>query len=76
MPASKTKKKPTWHYEETVEKIEDIIDQIEEGSLDLEQVFERFSEATTYLKECDQFLNERQEKVELLIETLGDSANK
>ena len=75
MPASKTKKKPNWHYEETVEKIEEIIEQIEEGSLDLEQVFERFTEATTYLKECDQFLNERQEKVELLIETLGDSAN-
>ncbi|MEM9138035.1 MAG: exodeoxyribonuclease VII small subunit [Cyanobacteria bacterium P01_F01_bin.42] len=72
---SKSKKQVDWRYEETVEKIEVIIDQIEHGELDLEQVFDRFTEATTYLKECDQFLNERQEKVELLIETLGDSAN-
>lgn len=70
-----TKKKPVWQYEQTVEKIEEIIDQIEEGTLDLETVFDRFSEATGYLKECDQFLSERQEKIELLIETLGDSAN-
>ena len=77
MPTTKktSKQKSTWKYEETVEKIEEIIDQIETGSLDLENVFERFSEATSYLKECDQFLSERQGKIELLIETLGDSAN-
>ena len=72
---NKSKKTTNWQYEETVEKIEVIIEQIEEGALDLEDVFDRFTEATTYLKECDQFLNERQEKIELLIETLGDSAN-
>ncbi len=77
MPTTKRtpKQKSPWKYEETVEKIEEIIDQIETGSLDLENVFERFTEATSYLKECDQFLSERQEKIELLIETLGDSAS-
>ena len=77
MPSTKTKskKQPDWHYEETVEKIEVIIEQIESGELDLEDVFDRFTEATTYLQECDQFLTARQEKIELLIETLGDSAN-
>jgi exodeoxyribonuclease VII small subunit len=72
---SKPKKDAVWQYEETVEKIEEIIDQIENGTLDLETVFDRFSEATGYLKECDQFLSERQEKIELLIEILGDAAN-
>ena len=53
---SSPKQKNPWHYEETVEKIEVIIDQIETGSLDLEEVFDRFTEATTYLKECDHWL--------------------
>lgn len=77
MPSTKTKsrKQASWNYEETVDKIETIIDKIENGELDLEEVFDQFTQATTYLKECDQFLNERQEKVELLIETLGDSAS-
>lgn len=76
---STTRKKaesaPDWRYEETVEKIEIIIDQIEAGSLDLEDVFDQFSVAMNYLQECDTFLTERQEKMELLIETLGDGSS-
>ncbi len=64
-----------WHYEATVTQIESIIEQIETGALELEDVFEQFSQAMTYLQQCDQFLTERQEKMELLIETLGDASS-
>ncbi|MCM1983732.1 exodeoxyribonuclease VII small subunit [Lyngbya confervoides] len=71
----KSTPQPEWHYEATVAKVEAIIEQIETGNLDLEAVFDQFAEATRYLQECDQFLSSRQEKIELLIETLGDSAS-
>ena len=61
-----------WRYEETVTQIESIIEQIETGALELEDVFEQFSQAMAYLQQCDQFLNERQAQMELLVETLGD----
>ena len=64
-----------WRYEETVTQIESIIDQIETGALELEDVFEQFSLAMTYLQQCDQFLNERQAQMDLLIETLGDGSS-
>jgi exodeoxyribonuclease VII small subunit len=83
-PARKPKSKATssndkvpsdWQYEATVAQIEEIIAQIEEGSLELDQVFSQFATAVQYLKECDDFLRSRQDQMELLIETLGDDAS-
>ncbi|MEB3295444.1 MAG: exodeoxyribonuclease VII small subunit [Synechococcales bacterium] len=61
-----------WSYEATVEKVEDILTLIEAGDLDLADVFEQFSVAVEYLKQCDRFLAEKQNQVELLIEQLEE----
>ncbi len=61
-----------WSYEGTVQKIETIVAQIESGDLELAEVFEQFSEAVTYLNQCESFLNERQRQMDLLIENLAD----
>jgi exodeoxyribonuclease VII small subunit len=61
-----------WHYETSVAEIEAIIDRIESGELELEDVFEQFAQAVESLQQCETFLTERQSQVELLIETLGD----
>lgn len=61
-----------WNYEATVTKVETIIAQIEAGELELEEVFDQFSVAVEYLRECETFLQERQQQVDLLIETLKD----
>ncbi|WP_088239477.1 exodeoxyribonuclease VII small subunit [Calothrix rhizosoleniae] len=61
-----------WSYEQRVAEVEGIIDRIEAGDLDLEQVFEQFSQAVEYLQECENFLQSRQQQVDLLIETLQD----
>ncbi|MBD1881618.1 MULTISPECIES: exodeoxyribonuclease VII small subunit [unclassified Coleofasciculus] len=61
-----------WNYEATVAKVEGIIRQIEAGKLELADVFEEFTAAVEYLRQCEIFLQERQQQMNLLIETLAD----
>ncbi|TVP65940.1 MAG: exodeoxyribonuclease VII small subunit [Nodularia sp. (in: Bacteria)] len=61
-----------WNYEEKVLEIEEIIARIEAGELDLEAVFEQFSSAVESLRQCESFLQQRQQQANLLIETLTD----
>ena len=61
-----------WNYEAAVAKVEAIVVQIEAGSLDLEEVFDQFAAAIEYLRQCETFLQERQQQVDLLIETLNE----
>ncbi|MDF5721206.1 MAG: exodeoxyribonuclease VII small subunit [Rhizonema sp. PD37] len=61
-----------WSYEAKVVEIETIIAQIEEGSLELQEVFDQFTKAVESLRECESFLQSSQQQVDLLIETLRD----
>lgn len=61
-----------WSYEETVAKVEAIVSQIERGQLDLAEVFDEFAAAVEYLRQCETFLQERRQQMDLLIETLVD----
>ena len=61
-----------WNYKAAVAKVEAIVVQIEAGELDLEEVFNQFAAAIEYLRQCETFLQERQQQVDLLIETLND----
>lgn len=61
-----------WHYEATVTKVESIIARIERGELDLAEVFDQFSTAVEYLRQCEAFLNQQQQQMDLLVETLLD----
>lgn len=63
-----------WNYEQTVARVEEILTRIESGELELAAVFEEFSTAVEYLRQCETFLAERQRQVDLLIETLTDEA--
>ncbi len=66
------KKKTNWNYEATVAKVEKIISQLESGELELAEVFTEFSTAVEYLRECEAFLNQKQQQMSLLIETLAE----
>lgn len=61
-----------WNYEQTVSQVEAILAQIEAGELELAEVFDKFSAAVNYLRQCEVFLAQRQRQVDLLIETLTD----
>ncbi|MDH6060433.1 exodeoxyribonuclease VII small subunit [Chrysosporum bergii ANA360D] len=63
---------PGWSFEDKVVEIEEIISRIEGGELELEEVFEQFSTAVESLHQCESFLQQRQQQVDLLIETLSD----
>jgi exodeoxyribonuclease VII small subunit len=61
-----------WNYETTVSQIETTLNQIESGDMNLADVFEQFASAIAQLKQCEAFLGDRQQQVDLLIETLTD----
>ncbi|NJP11701.1 MAG: exodeoxyribonuclease VII small subunit [Leptolyngbyaceae cyanobacterium RU_5_1] len=61
-----------WNYETAVKEVETIIVRIESGELDLAEVFNQFTAAVERLRQCETFLAERQQQMDLLIETLSD----
>jgi exodeoxyribonuclease VII small subunit len=66
-------KKNQWNYEATVARIEDILTEIESGDLELSEVFNRFEIAVASLQQCEDFLAGHRQRVELLLENLGES---
>jgi exodeoxyribonuclease VII small subunit len=70
--ASNPDSETNWNYETKVAEIEAIITRIESGELELEAVFDQFANAVEYLRQCENFLQQRQQQVDLLIETLSD----
>jgi len=61
-----------WNYEAAVAEVEAMIAAIEAGELDLAAVFDQFAAAVEHLRHCEVFLTQRQQQVELLIESLAD----
>ncbi|MEQ8971063.1 MAG: exodeoxyribonuclease VII small subunit [Coleofasciculus sp. C1-SOL-03] len=66
---------PSWNYEATVAQVETIIEQIERGELELAEVFDQFASAVEYLRQCEAFLQQRQQQMDVLIETLTDESD-
>lgn len=63
-----------WRYESAVEQIESIVEQIESGELELADVFEQFGIAAEQLQQCEAYLARHQQQLDLMIETLADTA--
>ncbi len=66
-------KKTEWNYEATVAQVEQILGEIEDGDLELNDVFSQFSKAVESLQQCENFLAQQREQVELLLENLVDT---
>ena len=64
-------KKKVWNYEQTVAEVEEILAAIEGGDLELTEVFSQFVVAVDRLGQCENFLTQQHEQVELLLENLG-----
>jgi exodeoxyribonuclease VII small subunit len=67
------KKKTEWNYEMAVAGVEVILGEIEGGDLELTEVFNQFAIAVESLQQCENFLTQQREQVELLMENLGDA---
>jgi exodeoxyribonuclease VII small subunit len=61
-----------WSYETSVAYVEEIITQIEDGEMDLADVFEQFASAVKHLRQCETFLQQQKQRMDVLIETLTD----
>jgi exodeoxyribonuclease VII small subunit len=59
-------------FEESMKKIEEIVDELEKGDLPLEDSLKRFEEAVKLARACHKKLEGAQEKVNKLIKT-GES---
>jgi exodeoxyribonuclease VII small subunit len=66
-------KKVEWKYETAVERVEEILGEIESGELELTEVFAQFAVAVESLQQCENFLAEQRERVDLLLENLGEA---
>lgn len=66
---------PDWSYETTVAQVECMINRIESGNLDLADLFSEFAGAVEYLRQCETFLTQQQQQMDLLIETLTDESD-
>ncbi len=64
-----------WRYESAVEQIESIVNQIESGELELAAVFEQFGVAVQQLQQCEAYLSQHQQQLDLVVETLSDLAD-
>ena len=64
-----------WNYEATVKQVEEIVARIEAGELELAEVFDQFATAVDYLRQCETFLAQRRQQMDLLIETLTDDSD-
>ena len=59
-------------FEEAMEELEDIVDQLESGDLNLKDSLEQFSEGVKLIKFCRSELNEAEKKVEMVLKNNED----
>lgn len=63
------KRKPD--FEQSLKELEAIVHQLEEGDLSLEASLKAFEQGVTLTRECQQALNEAEQRVQLLLEKDG-----
>lgn len=59
-------------FEEALEKLETIVDELEEGSVDLEESLELFENGVKLARMCREKLTKAEEKVKILMEEEGE----
>jgi len=64
-----------WNYQKTLAQIESIIGKIETGKINLEDLFSQVAIASQCLQECEKYLVQEEQKMDILIETLTDDIN-
>jgi exodeoxyribonuclease VII small subunit len=67
---SKTKK-DEFDFEATLERLETLIAQMEQGQLPLEKSLENFEQGISLVRECQSALKKAEQKVQILMEKAG-----
>jgi exodeoxyribonuclease VII small subunit len=64
--------KKTFQFEESLSKLERLVEQMEDGEFSLEQSLKAFEEGIKLTRECQQALKKAEQKVQILIQKNGE----
>jgi len=67
--------KKSYPFEESLAKLEALVDKMESGELSLEDSLSTFEEGIKLTRACQQALKQAEQKVQLLIEKNGEISN-
>lgn len=70
------KKKQGYDFEDSLNQLEALIEQMESGELSLEKALENFEQGIQLTRQCQTMLSEAEQKVQLLIENNGQLESK
>ncbi|MBS3820596.1 MAG: exodeoxyribonuclease VII small subunit [Planctomycetes bacterium] len=59
-------------FEQAIEKLETIVDEIEDGRVSLEESIDRYAEGTKLVKRCRAILDQAEKKIQMLAKGEGD----
>ncbi|MEM5536813.1 exodeoxyribonuclease VII small subunit [Neptuniibacter pectenicola] len=66
------RKKKTTDFEQSLQDLESIVTQMEQGELSLEDSLKAFEEGVSLTRECQNILAQAEQKVQLLMESGGE----
>ena len=71
------KKKPTeesFHFENALQELENLVGTLEEGDLSLEESLKQFERGVALTRSCQKALSEAEQKVQILLEKNGETS--
>ena len=60
------------NFEENMEKLEEIVNELEKGDLNLENSISKFEEGIQLSKKCNKILEDAEKKITILLEENGE----
>ena len=60
------------NFEESMKKLESIVNELENGNLNLDESVEKFEEGMKIAKQCNTILEESEKKITILLEKDGE----
>lgn len=68
-----SKKQPAFDFEKSMEELEQLVTNMEQGDLTLEQSLKEFERGVELTRHCQKALQEAEQKVEILLQKSGDA---
>lgn len=65
-------RRKTPNFEHSLQQLEDLVEQLEQGDLPIEEALKAFEQGVTLTRECQAILQQAEQKVQLLTEQNGD----
>lgn len=63
-------------FEKSMENLEDIVNQLEKGNLNLDETVEKFEEGMKIAKQCNDMLEKAEKRITIILEKNGELEEK